>query len=508
MVDDKRKIHDFAIKYHNLYSSPQTKDRDVESTFAEECRALGFQMDCGESFQKEYHVVLNSAEELDKIIDDVSDPYLLGSAIFSEWRYITHWSMVGEDADLLSVEHRKWFIIAFARLATMTDEKEESPFVFEGTFQKFKLISNNICYGPEPDPDDEVEQRLSVKADGGVWLTKYRYGEIDDRPRLLKKEKIPADAETIKRILDTVGRNFEDYDNVLATDVGVWDIELTNTVGKAVHISGSLCPDSFHGLSDYIREQFGRNDLFLFDENPNRVERIEVFYDRHSEIEMKKPVHPEMPYAIWDYHEELKIDRAAETIEHYRKIFDECDVSNIYHIAEGVPSFLDDIDVDAFSEVRGNSPDVYVDPHRSTNYKILITTKNGGTREIDGTFDKNGLPKDWPEFAEDLYNFLSFYGIGEIFDERVYGKTRRRINDLIFCNVVFEDRGKEYCYQADEDYDVGDLLIVPAGADNHDAVVRVESVEYHPAEEAPFPLDKIKHIKRKYDKERDKKLLQ
>lgn len=248
--------------------------------------------------------------------------------------------------------------------------------------------------------------------------------------------------------------------------------------------------------------------LFLFDGNPNRVERIEVFYDRHSEIEMKKPVHPEMPYAIWDYHEELKIDRAAETIEHYRKIFDECDVSNIYHIAEGVPSFLDDIDVDAFSEVRGNSPDVYVDPHRSTNYKILITTKNGGTREIDGTFDKNGLPKDWPEFAEDLYNFLSFYGIGEIFDERVYGKTRRRINDLIFCNVVFEDRGKEYCYQADEDYDVGDLLIVPAGADNHDAVVRVESVEYHPAEEAPFPLDKIKHIKRKYDKERDKKLLQ
>lgn len=238
------------------------------------------------------------------------------------------------------------------------------------------------------------------------------------------------------------------------------------------------------------------------------VERIEVFYDRHSEIEMKKPVHPEMPYAIWDYHEELKIDRAGETIEHYRKIFDECDVRNIYHIAEGVPFFLDDIDVDVFSEVRGNPPDVYVDPYRSTNYKILITTKNGGTREIDGTFDKNGLPKDWPEFAEDLYNFLSFYGIGEIFDERVYGKTRQRINDLIFCNVVFEDRGKEYCYQADEDYDVGDFLIVPAGADNHDAIVRVESIEYHPAEEAPFPLDKIKHIKRKYDKERDEKLLQ
>ena len=338
-------------------------------------------------------------------------------------------------------------------------------------------------------------------------MTRYCYGGIDDRLRLLQKEKILADVETLKIILDAVGRNFEDYDNVFVTDVGVWYIELTNTEGKVVHINGSLYPDFFHDLSDYIRRLLGRDDLFLFDGNPNRVERIEISYDRHHEIKMKKPVNSEMLYAIWDYHEELKIDRAAETIEHYRKIFDECDVRNIYHIAEGVPAFLDDIDVDAFSEVTGDPLDVYVDPHRSTNYKILLTTKNGGTREINGTFDRNGLPKDWPEFAEELYNFLSFYGIGEIFDERVYGKSRRRINDLIFCNVVFEDGGKEYCYQADEDYDVGDLLVVPASADNHDAVVRVESVEYHPAEEAPFPLDKIKHIIREFDKERDKALL-
>ena len=53
------KIHEFAIKYHQLYSSPKTEERDVESTFAEECFALGFKMDCGESFQKEYHVNLN-----------------------------------------------------------------------------------------------------------------------------------------------------------------------------------------------------------------------------------------------------------------------------------------------------------------------------------------------------------------------------------------------------------------------------------------------------------------
>ena len=155
------------------------------------------------------------------------------------------------------------------------------------------------------------------------------------------------------------------------------------------------------------------------------VERIEVFYDRHSEIEMKKPVHPEMPYAIWDYHEELKIDRAGETIEHYRKIFDECDVRNIYHIAEGVPSFLDDIDVDVFSEVRGNPPDVYVDPYRSTNYKILITTKNGGTREIDGTFDKTGCLRIGQNLRKIYTIFFRFMASGK-FSMSVFMEKRVR----------------------------------------------------------------------------------
>lgn len=480
----------------------------MESTFADECFALGFKMDCGEGFNNAFSDVgLGDAEGLDKIIDDISDAQLLGSAIFSEWRYITHWSMGGEDANLLSLEHRKWFILAFAKLATMTDDKMESPFIFEGTLQKMKLVSNNICYGPEPAPDDEVEQRLSITSGGGIWLTRYRYGGIDDRPRLLGKEKVPADDGTTRKILDAVARSFADYDNVFATDVGSWIVELTNTGGKTTQISGSLIPDAFHGLSDYIRDRLKRNDLFLFDGNPDRVERIEVTYDRHLEIEMKEPADPEHPYAIWDYHENLSIDRASETIEHFRQIMSECDVYNKYHVSEGVPDFLDETDIDALSDVEGNPPDVYIDPHRTDSYKILVTTKLGGTRETTGTFDKKGLPKDWPEFADRLYDFLSFYGIGEFFDQRAYGKVRRRTGDLIFCNVVFENGGKEYCYLSSEEYDVGDLVVVPAGRDNHEAVVLIESIEYHPEEEAPFPVDKIKHVIRKFDEEKDKDLL-
>lgn len=380
---------------------------------------------------------------------------------------------------------------------------------FKGKLQKMKLISHIGGFGPMPEPDEEVEQRLSISSDGNIWFTRYCFEDRDNDHKLISKEKIPTDGNTIKTILDAVTRSFEKYEFDFVTDVAGWELVLTDEDGKETNINGSVYSDSkFHWLSDFIRENLGRKDLLLFDGNPDRIERIEVTYDRHLEMEIAKPVNPAQPYAIWDYHENIVIDRATETIEHFRQIFSECDVRNTYHIAEGVSNFLDEMDVDALSEVEGNPQDIYVDPHRTDSYKILVTTKLGGTRKTTGTFDKKGLPKDWPEFADKLYDFLSFYGIGEFFDERTYGKVRRRNNDLIFCNVVFENGGKEYCYQSSEDYDVGDLVIVPAGHDNHEAVVRIESMEYHPAEEAPFPIDKIKHVIRKFDEEKDKGLLQ
>lgn len=145
------------------------------------------------------------------------------------------------------------------------------------------------------------------------------------------------------------------------------------------------------------------------------------------------------------------------------------------------------MDVNILSEIKGNPEDVYVDPHKTSTYKIFVTTRTSGIKEMTVTFDKNGLPVNYPSFIDELYEFLVSYGMGEIFDENIYGKPLRRIHDLIFCNVTFEEGGREYCYLSDRDYDPGELVIVAAGDDNHDAVVRVESVEYHPAGKAPYP---------------------
>ena len=80
----------------------------------------------------------------------------------------------------------------------------------------------------------------------------------------------------------------------------------------------------------------------------------------------------------------------------------------------------------------------------------------------------------------------------------VYGKIRRTGRDIIYCSVTFEEGCKSYYYIADDDsIEVGDFVLVPAGKDNHEAVVEVVKKEYFPEEEVPLPFDKTKHIIRK-----------
>lgn len=119
---EMREIHEFAVKYYSLYVHPQTIEREVEEGFGDKCFALGFEMDCGNRFIDSFSVdAFYKYEALDKIIKDIDDVQLLGSAIFSHWRYVTHWA---GDSNLLDEEHRVWFITAFRRLAVITEESD------------------------------------------------------------------------------------------------------------------------------------------------------------------------------------------------------------------------------------------------------------------------------------------------------------------------------------------------------------------------------------------------
>ena len=100
------------------------------------------------------------------------------------------------------------------------------------------------------------------------------------------------------------------------------------------------------------------------------------------------------------------------------------------------------------------------------------------------------------DVIDEVLTFIRRRGfVGAILDSDTYEGGRRRSSDLPFVYVRFGYGNKEYCYLADEDiYDEGDLVLVPVGSDGKTKAVEVTRVEYHSAEDAPYPLDKIKRV--------------
>lgn len=128
-MENKSRVNDFAVKWSDKFRDQNINYIELVDHFmADDCAALGFVMDCGHTFQEAYGEAVYNNEALDRIIDTVTDIKLLGSAIYSRWRYFNHWAYDG--AEILEFENRSWFILALSRLAMLT---EENTFIFKGT---------------------------------------------------------------------------------------------------------------------------------------------------------------------------------------------------------------------------------------------------------------------------------------------------------------------------------------------------------------------------------------
>ena len=489
-------IYAFAKYYFNIYRNPKATNFQVEEGFAEKCFSLGFEMDSGNSFIEKYPKAFENAEELDKIIDSVDDANFLGTAIFSMWRYITHWSYSGHPLDK---EYRPWFISAFGRLMTITAEDKTPPFVFFGNVKKIKIHSNNICYGYCPKTGDEVEQHLTITEDGRVWITRYVIAEdlnFADYKKIEQKQ-FKIEPEKAKFLLSKFTKYFRDeYELSFATDVGMFEMWIDDDEGKKAYFVGPLISEfevDGYDLSQLVRDTLDDQSLFVFDDNAyEKIKRITIDYKFTSVIIPADNSND----ITWEYSDYLVIDRETETIEDVLKLAEQCDVTRKYHVAEGVTSFLDDLDIEGlFTEFNEPEEDVLPSPEGTAVYEVKVEFHRQEPRIISGSYDKQGLPKDWPEFIEDLYRFISFYGFGEMFDEKQYTKTYRKKNDYIFLSVKFGDYGKPYYYLTDDDtIQVGDQVEVPVGSDGTERIVTVSKKEYFSEDKLPMPIEKVKSI--------------
>lgn len=142
------------------------------------------------------------------------------------------------------------------------------PDCFEGTLRSFRLESNNECYGPCPEPNDIVEQHLSVHRDGRFRLSAYRFGDGNGlvRAATIQRKIRPEQAEQIFLLLE---QHFaENTLQAFVTDVGSWDLELVNSDNTRFRYSGSLVSDEkLSCISNIIRSTLKLDDLFCFDGN-------------------------------------------------------------------------------------------------------------------------------------------------------------------------------------------------------------------------------------------------
>jgi len=134
---------------------------------------------------------------------------------------------------------------------------------------KIQLISNHICFGPEPQETDEVEQHLTIREDGMYWLTRYHYGTGEKGYR-------PFEKKIGKMIPGRAGEIFADLEQYLNRDIlcnmvldcGDWNLTVWFKDGTKIGKAGALVQDDqLSGISDKIRVSIDASGIYAFDAN-------------------------------------------------------------------------------------------------------------------------------------------------------------------------------------------------------------------------------------------------
>jgi hypothetical protein len=496
---DIEQIYDFALKWLDKFQDQSIAATELFDTqMADECAYIGFKPDNSNIFSKRYGQATFDHEALSKVINEVVDVPLLGSALYSRCLYFNHTALPSE---IQKPESRMWFVCALTRIAYLT---KNFSYYFHGTPEKLRLFSDNLCYGFMPGPEVEIMQYLTISADGHIWFSGYCRGNADKKHRRTRSMSFKIPKSDAEFLLNNIAEYFRiPRDFSAATDVGEWKMKLTNTDGQPYKYFCSMWEDLYLdgiGLSSLIRDVLGMNSLFVFDgiAQPDVINRITVDYRRNTKIKQRNT----SEYKTQNYSEQLTIDRESETVEHIQNTDSLCKIFHKYEVHGGIESLLEKFNPDTlFTKVIGNPEDAVEVPYETKDYTITIDYREHPQRVITGTYDKNGLPDDFDYFAETVLGFMCSYGLGEILDHTIYSKVKRGRWEYIFCSLVFDNGYKSYYYLTyDDSIAVGDFVIVPAGKENNLKVAKVVKIEYFTKENAPFPIEKTKCIIRRCSK--------
>lgn len=118
------------------------------------------------------------------------------------------------------------------------------------------IVSDLLCYGPAPEPGDEISQRITINSKGQIWLNVKTVGDsfpLKEVP--LRKVQTRINADTAADILNRIYMYFQANPvQCYATDVGDWEIKITLEDGNVIDKSGSMyCCSELNEISNIIR---------------------------------------------------------------------------------------------------------------------------------------------------------------------------------------------------------------------------------------------------------------
>jgi hypothetical protein len=143
----------------------------------------------------------------------------------------------------------------------------------DGIPRKITLISNSVGFGPCPEEKAEVEQRLTINDRGQIFVTYYNYAGT-----ILRKERFHISVEKAIKFLQDINTAFcIRTDSNFVTDVGTWELVITNTEGRAFTFNGSLncnADPTLGNLSANLRKMLDHPMLLCFDGEAKKLLRF------------------------------------------------------------------------------------------------------------------------------------------------------------------------------------------------------------------------------------------
>lgn len=144
---------------------------------------------------------------------------------------------------------------------------------FEGTAKKITLVSNPCYFMLPPTDDSPKTQKLTITASGQVSFTSTDFYFPPTKSSRGEWRKTTLEKGVALDLIKAIVEPFRTYDiTAYITDVGTWELIITNMEDRKYKYSGPLFADAFPTagqISEKIRETLLMDDLLCFDREGN-----------------------------------------------------------------------------------------------------------------------------------------------------------------------------------------------------------------------------------------------